>query len=50
MEFPIMTVLQTGTAYLDEPFNYFFSLCVAVGWLLIVPAAIFAVIKQSLRG
>jgi hypothetical protein len=50
MEFPIMEVLTTGQAYLDEPFNYFFSLTVAVGWLLIVPCAILAVIKQSLRG
>jgi hypothetical protein len=50
MEWPILTVLNTGTAYLDQPFNYFFSLMIAMTVLLFVPCAIFGAFRESMKG
>jgi len=44
-----LTILTTGDPAIDEAFNYFFSLMVCMGALLIIPAAILGAIRQSLR-
>jgi hypothetical protein len=46
---PILTILNTGDPVRDDPFNYFFSLMLGIGFLLFIPAAIFAAISVSMR-
>jgi Sec-independent protein secretion pathway component TatC len=44
--FPLMTVLATGNAAIDEPFNFFFSLMVAMGLLFLIPWVCFRILNH----
>ena len=45
---PLITVLNTGNALYDTSFNYFFSLMLAIGFLLLIPAAILRLFEESI--
>ena len=47
--FPIMRILETGDAFKDDSFNFFFSLMLAIGLVIFIPAAIFAIVGLSSR-
>lgn len=44
---PIIHVLNTGTATIDDPFNFFFSLMVGIAFLLFIPLCIMKLIQRS---
>lgn len=50
LSMPIITVLSTGDSVKDDPFNYFFSLMVGLGLVILVPVAICAVFRESMKG
>ncbi len=46
--FPLITLLSTGNVVYDNAFNFFFSLMVAIGFLLLIPAAIIRLFEESI--
>lgn len=44
---PIVHVLTTGDPVFDDPFNFFFTLMVAMGFLMLIPCAIMKLISRS---
>jgi hypothetical protein len=45
--FPMIVVLMTGVPEVDQPFNFFFTLMVAMGFIMFVPVAIMKLLGRS---